>query len=115
MSPLVSMALRNVLRNRRRTLITLAALTVGVTAVGTIRGILNGLQDTIIKSSIEAQLGALQVHRTGYLANVLSTPLTLDFPFDDALVTESRVPPTPVMVTGSGVPPLLGQVPVPAT
>lgn len=90
MSPLVSMALRNVLRNRRRTLITLAALTVGVTAVGTIRGILNGLQDTIVKSSIEAQLGALQVHRAGYLANVLSTPLTLDFPFDDALVQKVK-------------------------
>lgn len=84
------MALRNVLRNRRRTLITLAALTIGVTAVGTIRGVLNGLQDTIVKSSIEAQLGALQIHRTGYLANVLSTPLTLDFPFDDALVAKVK-------------------------
>ena len=73
MNPLLSMAFRNVLRNRRRTLITLAAVTVGVAAVGTIRGVLNGLQDNIVKGSIETSLGALQIHRTGYMANVMST------------------------------------------
>lgn len=90
MNALVSMAFRNVLRNRRRTLITLAALTVGVTAVGTIRGILNGLQETIVNSTIESALGALQLHRAGYLANVLSTPLSLDFEWNDALASRVR-------------------------
>lgn len=90
MNALVSMAFRNVLRNRRRTLITLAALTVGVTAVGTIRGILNGLQETIVNSTIESALGSLQIHRTGYLANVLSTPLSLDFEWNDALIDKVK-------------------------
>ncbi len=84
------MAFRNVLRNRRRTLITLAAVTIGVAAVGTIRGVLNGLQQSIVLGSIEGTLGAIQVHRTGYLANVLSTPLSLDFEADEALLGKVR-------------------------
>lgn len=90
MNPLLSMAFRNVLRNRRRTLITLAAVAIGVAAVGTIRGVLNGLQGNIIKGSIETTLGALQIHRTGYLANVMSTPLSMDFVADDAMLAKVR-------------------------
>ena len=90
MNPLLSMAFRNVLRNRRRTLITLAAVAIGVAAVGTIRGVLNGLQGNIIKGSIETTLGALQIHRTGYLANVMSTPLSMDFVADDGMLAKVR-------------------------
>lgn len=90
MNALLSMAFRNVLRNRRRTLITLAALMIGVAAVGTIRGILNGLQRSIITGTVEGTVGALQVHRAGYLANVMSTPLSLDFEADEALLTKVR-------------------------
>ncbi|MBL8910766.1 MAG: ABC transporter permease [Archangium sp.] len=85
MSPLLSMAIRNVTRNRRRTAITLAALAIGVTAVGSIRGILNGLQGAMIRGTVEGTVGAIQVHKTGYLANVMSTPLSLDFEFDEAM------------------------------
>jgi putative ABC transport system permease protein len=90
MNALLSMAVRNVLRNKRRTLITLAALMVGVGAVGTIRGILNGLQQSIITGTVEGTLGAIQVHRAGYLANVMSTPLSMDFVADEALLTKVR-------------------------
>lgn len=93
------MATRNVLRNRRRTFITLAALTVGVTAVGSIRGILNGLQASIIRGTIEGSLGALQIHRKGYVENVLSTPLSLDFPVEDALLNAVRAVPGVKAVT----------------
>ena len=93
MNPLLSMAFRNVLRNRRRTLITLAAVTIGVAAVGTIRGVLNGLQHSIVMGSIEGTLGAIQVHRAGYLANVMSTPLSLDFEADEALLAKIRAVP----------------------
>lgn len=90
MNPLLSMAFRNVLRNRRRTIITLAAITIGVAAVGTIRGVLNGLQGNIVKGSIETTLGAMQIHRAGYMANVMSTPLSLDFEADEALLSKVR-------------------------
>lgn len=90
MGALLSMAIRNVLRNKRRTAITVAAVVVGVTAVTSIRGILNGLQDAIIRGTTRGTVGALQVHRAGYLANVLSTPLSLDFPYDEALVAKVK-------------------------
>lgn len=85
MNPLLSMAIRNVMRNRRRTAITLAALAIGVTAVGSIRGLLNGLQGAIVRGTVEGTVGAIQVHKTGYLANVMSTPLSMDFEFDEAM------------------------------
>lgn len=84
------MAFRNVMRNRRRTLITLAAVVIGVAAVGTIRGVLNGLQHSIVLGTIEGTLGAIQVHRAGYMDNVLSTPLSLDFEADEALLSKIR-------------------------
>ncbi len=83
MFTLLIIALRNVLRNRRRTLITLGALFVGVGVMVTMRGLLNGLQRALVDNVAHGQTGSLQVHRTGYLANVLSTPLTLDFPMDE--------------------------------
>ncbi len=73
------LAARNVVRNRRRTLITLAALFVGVGVMVSMRGLLNGLQRALVTNVANGQTGALQVHRTGYFANVLSTPLALDF------------------------------------
>jgi len=87
---LLAMAWRNVRRNRRRTAITLAAMVVGIAAVIGIRSVLNGLQAGIIRASAEGALGALQVHRAGYLDNILSTPLSLDFPIEDALLNKVR-------------------------
>ncbi|MEW5737919.1 MAG: FtsX-like permease family protein [Myxococcota bacterium] len=87
---LLAMAWRNVRRNKRRTAITLAAMVVGIGAVISIRGILNGLQAGIIKASAEGGLGALQVHRVGYLDNILSTPLSLDFPVEESLLNKVR-------------------------
>lgn len=83
MLALLAIAIRNVFRNRRRTFITAAALVVGVFAVVAIRGVLNGLQGAIVASTVKGVTGAVQVHRAGYLANVLSPPLSLDFALDD--------------------------------
>lgn len=87
---LLAMAWRNVRRNRRRTAITLAAVIIGVGAVIAIRGILNGLQAGITRASAEGALGAIQVHRAGYLDNVLSTPLSMDFPIDEKMLDTIR-------------------------
>ncbi|MBI5609108.1 MAG: ABC transporter permease [Deltaproteobacteria bacterium] len=81
---LLRIAVRNVLRNRRRTLITLAALLVGVGVMVSIRGVLNGFQASLVESVIAGQTGALQIHKKGYLQNVLAAPLTLDLPADAA-------------------------------
>lgn len=87
---LFRIALRNVLRNRRRTFITLAALLLGVSVMVSIDGIVNGLQRAMIDSVVDAGIGALQIHRAGYMKNVLASPLTLDFELDDALIEKVR-------------------------
>ncbi len=85
MSALWIVALRNVLRNRRRTAITLAALFVGVGVLVTMRGLLNGLQAAMVTNVSQGQVGALQIHRAGYMKNVLSTPLELDMDLTQVL------------------------------
>src|SRR4051812_41635250 len=57
---LLRIALRNVSRNRRRTLITLAALLIGVGALVSIRGLMNGLQHGLIDGVVKSQTGAIQ-------------------------------------------------------
>ncbi len=82
MFSLLQIAIRNVMRNKRRTAITLAALLVGVSVMVSIRGALNGLQRSLVQNVVSGQTGAIQVHRAGFLKNVLSSPLSLDMPQD---------------------------------
>ncbi|MFL5349257.1 MAG: ABC transporter permease [Hyalangium sp.] len=82
---LLALATRNLLRNRRRTAIALAALVVGVGAMVVLRGLVNGQQQVILENVVQGQLGAVQVHREGYLANVQGSPLTLDMEDSEAL------------------------------
>ncbi len=83
MRSLLPIAIRNVLRNKRRTLITLTALLIGVGVMVSIRGLINGFQAALINSVVTGQTGALQVHKKGFLKNVLSSPLAMDIPADD--------------------------------
>ncbi len=87
---LLSIALRNVLRNRRRTMITLAALLLGVGVMVGIRGVLNGLQRALVQTAVSGQTGAIQVHHAGYLKNVIASPLTLDMPADEDFLNKIR-------------------------
>lgn len=90
---LIRIAVRNVLRNKRRTLITLLALLIGVGVMVSIRGLLNGLQASMIESATKGQTGALQVHKKGYLKNVLSSPLDLDLAADAAFLKKIEAVP----------------------
>ena len=92
MFSLLQIAVRNVLRNRRRTLITLAALLIGVSVMVSIRGLLNGLQRSLVENVVKGQTGALQVHKKGFLKNVLSSPLSLDMPADEVAKKIRAVP-----------------------
>lgn len=75
---LIALAARNLTRNRRRTAIALVALVVGVGALVVLRGLVNGQQRIILENIVHGQLGAVQVHRAGYLAQVQGSPLSLD-------------------------------------
>ncbi len=85
--PLFRIAFRNVLRNRRRSLITFSAVFLALGIMVSIRGFLNGLQATLRESVILGQTGALQVHRAGFLKSVSAT-LELSVPSDAAFLAK---------------------------
>lgn len=85
--PLLRIAIRNVWRNRRRSLITFSALFLGLGILVSVRSFLIGLQATLREEVVLSQTGALQVHRVGFLSSV-SVSLELDLPADDAFLAK---------------------------
>jgi putative ABC transport system permease protein len=83
---LVRMAIRNVTRNARRSLLSGAMVALGVAAVLFAKGYLSGLEVLIEQGVVEGGYGALQVVHDGYLASQEMSPLELDLPDDAALV-----------------------------
>jgi len=75
---LLKLAVRNLRRNRRRTAITLVAMVVGITGMTALRGFINGQREVMVENIVKGRLGALQVHKKGYVQNVLTSPLQLD-------------------------------------
>lgn len=93
MRRLFSLAIRNVLRNRRRTAITLAALVVGIGVTVAINGLLAAIQRASLEGVVFGQTGAIQVHRKGYMDNILASPLNLTVPADEAFLSRIRAVP----------------------
>jgi putative ABC transport system permease protein len=75
---ILSLAGRNLWRNRRRTLIALAALVIGTLLVVLLDGFRNGVVDLMTEGMVKAQVGAFQVHRAGFLEAIEMSPLKLD-------------------------------------
>ncbi len=100
MSSLPALAARNVARNRRRSLVTLAAVLLGVTAVLVLRGITNGFVRLMVDDIVQGRTGALQIHPAGYVASVDALPLEPNMPYAPDLVARIRAVPGVTGVTG---------------
>lgn len=83
MLPLFRIALRNVLRHRRRSLITFSSVFLALAIMVGIRGFMNGMQAGMQDSIVKGQTGELQIHRRGYLQNVSKSSLEMDVPASD--------------------------------
>ncbi len=62
----LKLAIRNVFRNRRRTLITLAAMAFGAAAIIVFGGFVNAIYWGVRESTIRSQVGHLQLYRKGF-------------------------------------------------
>ena len=60
------LAIRNVFRNRRRTLITLAAMGFGAAAIIVFGGFVHAIYFGVRESTIRSQVGHIQIYRKGY-------------------------------------------------
>ncbi|MBI3284627.1 MAG: ABC transporter permease [Burkholderiales bacterium] len=75
----LKLAWRNVLRNPRRSLLSILAIAIGLTALSFLWSFIEGVNDQMIENSTRYLAGHLQVHRSGYHDNQ-----TLDRLMDDA-------------------------------
>lgn len=78
MANLFKMALRNLLRYRRRTLLTASLITVGVVFVLVFLSVSGSFKAMMIGQITDSMLGHLQVHRRGYVASIDNLPLNLN-------------------------------------
>lgn len=81
---LLLLALRNLTRNKRRSLITALAVLFGCTAIVALQGINNGFVVNLIETTVESKHGAVQVFRKGHIGS--DDPLKLSLPQDPDLV-----------------------------
>lgn len=78
MANLLKMAVRNLLRYRRRTLLTASLITVGVVFVLVFISVSGSFKGMMIGQITDSMLGHLQIHRKGYVASIDNLPLNLN-------------------------------------
>jgi putative ABC transport system permease protein len=78
MNNILKLAARNLMRYRRRTLLTATLIVIGVVAVLTFVGVSGSFKNMMVSTITDSMLGHLQVHRRGYVASIDSLPLNLN-------------------------------------
>lgn len=78
MGNLFKIAIRNLLRYKRRTLLTATLITLGVVFVLVFVSISGSFKNMMIGQITDSMLGHLQVHRRGFVASIESLPLNLN-------------------------------------
>jgi putative ABC transport system permease protein len=78
MRNLLKIAIRNLLRYKRRTLLTASLIAIGVVFVLLFVAVTGSFKSMMIGQITDSMLGHLQVHRKGYLASIENLPLNLN-------------------------------------
>lgn len=78
MGNVIKLAIRNLQRYKRRTILTSALITLGVIAVLLFISVSGSFKAMMIAQVTDSMLGHIQVHRKGYLASMDSLPLDLN-------------------------------------
>lgn len=78
MGNLFKIAIRNLLRYKRRTLLTASLITVGVVFVLAFIAVSGSFKNMMIGEITDSMIGHLQVHRKGYVASIETLPINLN-------------------------------------
>src|SRR3989339_981585 len=78
MGNLFKIAIRNLLRYKRRTLLTASLITVGVVFVLVFIAVSGTFKNMRIAQITDSSIGHLQVHRKGYVASIETLPINLN-------------------------------------
>lgn len=90
MLDLIKVSIRNVGRNKRRTLITIITVFIGVMVTVGTRGLLNGLQGEIKSGLTRKMHGDLQIHQRGYQDSLESNPYKILIPYASDVVDKIK-------------------------
>lgn len=96
---IVRFSVRNLERNRRRTLATGAAIAIGVAALVFARGWIDGVTEAIREYATDSRLGAIQIHPAGYSTVTDLLPVNLHLSQPAGLVDQVRRTPGVSAVT----------------
>jgi putative ABC transport system permease protein len=78
MFKLFKIAIRNLMRYKRRTLLTASLITMGVVFVLVFVSVSSSFKNMMIGQVTDSFLGHIQIHRKGYVASIESLPLTMN-------------------------------------
>lgn len=78
MGNIFKLAVRNLLRYKRRTLLTSALVTLGVVFVLVFTSISGSFRDMMVGQITDSMLGHIQIHRKGYVAAIENLPLNMN-------------------------------------
>jgi len=76
MTKLIKIAVRNLARYRRRTLLTASLIAIGVIAVVVFGAAAGAFKGLMVGQITDSMLGHLQIHQRGYVASIDNLPLT---------------------------------------
>jgi len=91
MHNILKIALRNLLRYKRRTLFTSLLITIGVVAVLLFVSMSGAFKSMMIGQITDSMLGHLQVHKRGYVASIDNLPLHLNLGPTDMQAIETAL------------------------
>lgn len=78
MGNLFKIAIRNLLRYKRRTILTASLVAIGVIFVLLFVGVTGSFKSMMTGQMTDSMLGHIQIHRKGYIASVDNLPLTMN-------------------------------------
>ena len=88
----VKLAARNLLRHRRRSLISIASVAFGIAALVVARGFTEWMFVDFREATIESQYGHVQITRPGYHEDGTSDPFRYLLPADAGVALAGSVP-----------------------
>ena len=91
MNTLIKIAVRNLARYRRRSLLTASLIAIGVIAVVVFGAAAGAFKGLMVGQITDAMLGHLQIHRGGYVASIDNLPLTLTLPPEEVAAVEDTL------------------------
>jgi putative ABC transport system permease protein len=75
---IIKIAIRNLIRYKRRTLLTASLVAMGIIFVLVFTAVSGSFKNLIVSQVTDSMLGHIQIHRKGYVASIENLPLTMN-------------------------------------